>query len=444
MQDELAVDGLLLGVARAEPYLETERLIEERRARGLFGDLRFTLTNTPRSCHPERLVRGARSVVAAAMPLWRPGRRPAGRPCRPHAALRLERSLRAAARAPERRSPTACARAARAARCSSTRITTSTATPRCAPASRSRHATRWRSSPGEGSFVALGAIVTDAELEPAEELVPPGCGSCTLCLDACPTDALIEPGVLDATRCLSTTTQARGPVPETTRRRSRTGSTAATSARTSARGTPARPAPAPTCRPRSGRLGLAGRLARAAGRRAAGAATRASTCPTRSALPAAQRARRARQRAGEQRASWRGRTPTSGDRCCGRRAPRPRATASDEGADLFASARSSTRCRRGRRGRRRRGSRRPRWPARDGAARRRRASGRPARRVRRQPSKCPAAVASAGRRRRRAAGRPHGRLRPDRVGVVDRQHEGVGAEGRRARPGRPPPRSGSP
>ena len=68
--------------------------------------------------------------------------------------------------------------------------------------------------PGEGSFVALGAIVTDAELEPAEELVPPGCGSCTLCLDACPTDALIEPGVLDATRCLSTTTQARGPVPD--------------------------------------------------------------------------------------------------------------------------------------------------------------------------------------------------------------------------------------
>ena len=72
MQDELVEEGLLLGVARAEPYAETERLIAERRERGLFGDLRFTLTNTPRSCHPERLVRGARSVIAAAMLLWRP------------------------------------------------------------------------------------------------------------------------------------------------------------------------------------------------------------------------------------------------------------------------------------------------------------------------------------------------------------------------------------
>ena len=80
MQDELSADGLLLAVARAEPYAETERLIAERRARGLFGDLRFTLTNTSRSCHPERLVRGARSVIAAALRSGAPPRRrPRGR-----------------------------------------------------------------------------------------------------------------------------------------------------------------------------------------------------------------------------------------------------------------------------------------------------------------------------------------------------------------------------
>ncbi len=68
--------------------------------------------------------------------------------------------------------------------------------------------------PGQGSFVALGAVVTDLELEPAEELVPPGCGSCTLCLDACPTGALVEPGVLDARACISNSTQRAAPIPD--------------------------------------------------------------------------------------------------------------------------------------------------------------------------------------------------------------------------------------
>ena len=213
MQDELAADGLLLGVARAEPYAETERLIAERRARGLFGDLRFTLTNTPRSCHPERLVRGARSVIAAALPLWRPGTAPPAGPVG-----RMPRYAWSDPYAPlrERLTTLADRLRARGARCA-VFVDSNHHVDRDA-AVRSGLAFSGRNTmaivPGEGSFVALGAIVTDAELEPAEELVPPGCGSCTLCLDACPTGALIEPGVLDATRCLSTTTQARGPMPD--------------------------------------------------------------------------------------------------------------------------------------------------------------------------------------------------------------------------------------
>jgi epoxyqueuosine reductase len=213
MQDELAADGLLIGVARAEAYTETERLIAERRARGLFGDLRFTLTNTPRSCHPERLVRGARSVIAAAMPLWRPAGAPPDGP-----AGRMPRYAWSDPYGPLRERLTALADRlrARGARCS-VFVDSNHHVDRAA-AVHSGLAFWARNTmaivPGEGSFVALGAIVTDAELEPAADLVPPGCGSCTLCLDACPTDALIEPGVLDATRCLSTMTQSRHPFPD--------------------------------------------------------------------------------------------------------------------------------------------------------------------------------------------------------------------------------------
>ena len=64
-----------------------------------------------------------------------------------------------------------------------------------------------------GSWVVLGTLVTDVELEPTPPL-DLDCGSCTLCIDACPTGALDEPGMLDATRCLSYWTQAPAPIPE--------------------------------------------------------------------------------------------------------------------------------------------------------------------------------------------------------------------------------------
>jgi epoxyqueuosine reductase len=59
----------------------------------------------------------------------------------------------------------------------------------------------------------LGTVVTTAEVEPSPAL-DLDCGSCTLCIDACPTGALDEPGVVDSTKCLSYWTQAPAPVPE--------------------------------------------------------------------------------------------------------------------------------------------------------------------------------------------------------------------------------------
>ena len=65
-----------------------------------------------------------------------------------------------------------------------------------------------------GSFTVLGSILVDGELVYDEPLATGHCGTCTRCIDACPTDALVEPYQLDARRCLSYwTIEHRGEVP---------------------------------------------------------------------------------------------------------------------------------------------------------------------------------------------------------------------------------------
>ena len=68
-------------------------------------------------------------------------------------------------------------------------------------------------APGIGTYTLLATILTDLEIEPDAPLAK-SCGACTRCIDACPTGALVAPGVLDARTCVSFhTIENRGAIP---------------------------------------------------------------------------------------------------------------------------------------------------------------------------------------------------------------------------------------
>jgi epoxyqueuosine reductase len=202
---QLGLDAV--GAAPAEPYDETERHIRERRARGLFARMRFTMAQPEVSCHPESLLPGARSVVSAALSYYAPG--PEAEPGQGrlprytwsdrYAELRakLERlgermggEYRVLVDENQHVDREGASRAGVGFYGKNTLLITR------------RH----------GSWVVLGTVVTTAKIERSGPL-DLDCGSCTRCIDACPTGALDDPGVLDSTRCLSYWSQAPGAVP---------------------------------------------------------------------------------------------------------------------------------------------------------------------------------------------------------------------------------------
>jgi epoxyqueuosine reductase len=209
LAEELGLDAI--GASPAEPYADTERHIAERKSRGLFADLKFTMAQPEVSCHPESLLEGARTVVSAALcyytdapePEPGEGRLPRYTWADAYAELRerldeLGRRLggdyRVLVDANQHVDREAAARSGVGFYGKNTLLITR------------RH----------GSWVVLGTLITTAALESTPPLGL-DCGSCRLCIDACPTNALDDPGVLDTNRCLSYWTQSRHSIPEDVR-----------------------------------------------------------------------------------------------------------------------------------------------------------------------------------------------------------------------------------
>jgi epoxyqueuosine reductase len=210
--------GASLRVARAVPDERTRARMSASFARGDLATWGYGAAYARAATDPERILPGARSVLSVSVPYATKG---AGRVPRGqgrvsnyawsndyhHAMQRLLRELAAEI--------DACAGAA------VTRVACDTA-PLAERAYAERAGIGWVGKhtnlidEANGSFVFLGEIVTSLELEP-DAPSKKGCGTCTRCVDVCPTGALRGDYTIDATRCISDLTQRTDAIPRALR-----------------------------------------------------------------------------------------------------------------------------------------------------------------------------------------------------------------------------------
>lgn len=237
VREEAARLGL---AAAAMPARELPGLGDRLHLRRRAGwECDFEAKDTAARCDPARSLPGARSVITAALPYrtpaWEVVRRPKGARGAVskyawgedyHRVLRAR--LEELARALEGASP----------RRAQWRISVDTG-PLVDRAFAEASGLGWIGKNGclfvepYGSWVFVGLLLTDLAVEPGrpdpEALVSDSrgqggeafaeCGSCDRCLRACPTGALVAPGVIDANRCLSYITQMKGIIPKSFRRK---------------------------------------------------------------------------------------------------------------------------------------------------------------------------------------------------------------------------------
>ncbi|MEI7886789.1 MAG: tRNA epoxyqueuosine(34) reductase QueG [Actinomycetes bacterium] len=201
-----------IGVCDASPFVETRAILEQRRDQGLNAEMAFTYRNPARSTDPAASLPSAQSMLVAAY------RYDTGTPPRPaEPSARVARYATADHYEQLRFGLQMMAEELHAQGYQAVVLADDNAMVDRAAAVRAGLGWYGKSSnvllPGEGSWFLLGSVLTDADLPSNSAPVDDGCGSCQRCLDGCPTQAIIAPGVLDARRCLAWLLQAKGEFP---------------------------------------------------------------------------------------------------------------------------------------------------------------------------------------------------------------------------------------
>jgi epoxyqueuosine reductase len=203
-----------LGVAPATVLGRARRELVARRAAGFDAGMAFTYRNPDRSTDPQRALPGARSIIVAARSYLADDEpaRPAGAHARVarYAWTDHYGALRAGLTAVAERLRCAGERALPLA--DDNAIVDREVAYRAGLGWFGKNANLLVS--GAGSWFVLGSVVTTAAYD-AEMATPvaDGCGSCHRCIDRCPTEAIVAPGVIDGRRCLAWALQRPGPIP---------------------------------------------------------------------------------------------------------------------------------------------------------------------------------------------------------------------------------------
>jgi epoxyqueuosine reductase len=200
-----------VGFASADPFPDVEASLRQRKASGHSGRLGFTFNDPQTATNPRSTFSWAETLVVGAYPYP-----PAGASSPAPGTGRVAAAARAPGYEPLRQalsklSATLLAEGFRAeVMVDDNRLTDRAAAHRAWIGWWGKNTMLL--SPGLGPWFLLGSVVTDAVIE-FDRPMTRDCGTCVACIPACPTGALVAPGLLDARRCLAAWAQAPGVVP---------------------------------------------------------------------------------------------------------------------------------------------------------------------------------------------------------------------------------------